>query len=521
MNRYTKVFDLFPKEIILLIAITLISCHCIAQRYNVIHYTEADGLGNTTTHGIAQDSTGKMWFATRAGISSYDGSTWISYNTKDGLTRLGYGFVEGDEKGNIWALPYEGPICLMVFNGDKWENVFPAISIENLGKYISLSVHYVNEEPVVVVGTQKRGVLVNRYGKWTQYTVSNGLLSNVITATCIVHDSIFVATNKGINILYNDRITILDDQRLGFPDSNIIGMCSQKILDDDLGRYIVWVAGKDWLGYISDQEFTLVASNLNITITLKLNSIFIVPDQKDGIYYGNEFAIMYFDFDTKKTSHFGLKNGLSFEGAISVFIDREKNTWIAGGRGVNKIPSKRFANFNKETGLFDNEVTSIVEISPGSYVFGHIGALTFYEDGLFDELELSYASHNWHEKRVMDICLDNDRNIWFAAGLLGIGFVDKNKKIKLFGAKEGFPGFATSVISTSSGKIYACSNKGFFVYSRNKFEQVNFEGLWDRTIRKIFEDKDGSIYCTTFDRGIYKIKDGIPENIKYEGEKVF
>lgn len=521
MSRNIKLFNLFPKKFILLITIIIISYHCVAQRYNVTHYTEADGLGNTLTYAIKQDSNGIMWFATRAGITSYDGSTWNSYNTKDGLARMGYAFVEVDEKGNIWALPSEGHLYLTIFNGDSWENIFPQNSPKNFGRYKALSVYYENEEPVVVVATKDNGVLVNRHGKWIHYTVSNGLLTNEITGICFVNDSIFVASNKGINILYKDKLSILDDLKLNFPDNNIIGICNQKIQHDEMGRYIVWVAGKDWLGYISDQEFTLVSSDLDITISELYNSIFLVPDQKDGIYYGNEFSIMYFDFDTKKTSYLGQKNGLISEGALSVFIDREKNAWIAGGRGVNKISSKRFGNFNKENGLFDNEVTSIVEIRPGSYVFGHIGALTYYEDGVFDVLELSYSSMNWHEKRVMDMCLDNDRNLWFAAGLLGIGLVDKNKQIKLYRKNEGFPGFATSVISTSSGKIYACSNEGFFVYSGNKFEQLNFEGSWDRAIRKIFEAKDGSLYCTTYDKGIYKIKDGIPVNIKYEGEKGF
>ena len=521
MFKQYNLLDLFPKKILLLITITVISFHCIAQQYNVTHYTEADGLGNTTTHAIAQDSTGKMWFATRAGVTSYDGSTWKNYNTNDGLARRGYAFIEVDEKGHIWALSYEGTLSLTLFNGDGWERFSPVNNTKELGKYRALSVHYINEEPVVVVATKENGILVNRQQSWTHYTVSNGLLSDIITAICFVNDTLFVATNRGINTLYNGEVTIFDGLSLGFPDTNIVGMYSQKIPDADTVRYILWVAGKDWMGYISDQKFTLVSSSIQVTISEVFNHIFLVPDQQDGIYYGNEFSIQYFDFATKKSSRLGQMNGLIAEGAISVFIDRERNAWIAGGRGLNKIPSKRFANFNKENGLFDNEVTSIEEISPGNYVFGHIGALTFYEDGVFDEIELPYSSGNWHEKRVMDISIDKDRNIWFAAGLLGIGFIDKNKQIKFFRAKEGFTGFATSVISTSSGKVYACSPKGFFVLSGNTFKQVNFEGSWDLAIRKIFEAKDGSLYCTSYENGIYKITNGEAVNINYDGPEDF
>ncbi len=521
MTRQTKISDLFPRKIFLLIILTIINYHCVAQRYKVTQYAEADGLGNSSTYDISQDSIGKMWFATRAGISSYDGSTWENFNANDGLHGRGSAFVEVDEKGIIWALSLRSPFYLTAFNGDRWEIIFPIKRTEELSLYRSLSVHYENNKPVVLIGTKDKGVLVNRHGKWTNYTESNGLLSDIITATCFVQDSIFVASSRGINIIFNNRISILDKQKLGFPDNNIIGMCSQRITDDDQDKYIVWIAGKDWLGYISEQEFILVSSDINITVDKQYNSIYLLPDQDYGIYIYNEFSVTYFDLDTKESNSLGLKNGLISEGAISIFIDRERNTWIAGGRGVNKIQSKRFANYYKENGLSDNEVTSVEEISPGKYVFGHIGALTFYENGVFNKLELTSPSSNWHEKRVMDISIGNDHNIWIAVGSLGVGCIDINKKIKWFGEKEGLLGRITSVISTSSGKIYASSFKGFFVLSENKFELVKTEGLGDPKIRKIFETKDGSLYCARYNDGIYKLKNGMLESIKYDGEKAF
>ena len=366
-----------------------------------------------------------------------------------------------------------------------------------------------------------QGVLVNRHKEWTHYTTSDGLLSNKITAACFINDSIYVATNNGIIIISDSTISILDDRSLGLPDNNIVGMCTQKTMDKDSDRCILWLAGQNWLGYILNQEFFLVSSDIDITLNRKFYSVVLTPDHNDGIYYSNEFAVQYFDFDTKKSNIIGQKNGLISEGAISVIIDREKTLWIAGARGVNKIPSKRFVSFDKENGLFDNEVTAVEEISPGNYVFGHIGGLTFYEDGEFSELYFITSSNNWHIKRVMDLCIDNDNNIWFAMGSYGIGFIDPNKNKKWFSEKEGIQGNTTSVISTISGKIYASSDKGLFGLYGNKFLHLNYDESWDRQIRKIFETSDGSIYCTTYGKGICRIKDGIPLIIEYEGEKTY
>lgn len=521
MTRKTKLFNLFTIKFILLIVLSINSNHATAQKYKVTQYTEADGLGNSTTFDITQDLTHKMWFATRSGISSFDGSNWENFNTKDGLSEKGYAFIEADEKGIIWALPSEGPLYLTAFIGDRWENVFPASKDLSFGLYRSLSVHYENEEPIVCVGTEKQGVIVNRDGKWTHYTESNGLMSNVIMATSFVQDSLFVATDKGINIIYNNRISILDYQKLDFPGNNIIGMCTQNTTDDHKDKCIVWVAGKNWLGYISNQKFILVSSDINITVDNVFSSVFLLPDKNNGIYFCNEFAVMYFDFKTKKLNTFGKNNGLITDGAATGFIDIEENLWIACSRGVDKISSKRFVYFSKENGLFDYEVTSVEEISQDNYVFGHVGALTFYEEGVFNVLEFKVTPDNWTGKRVMDICIDNDRNIWFAAGTLGLGFVDKNKKIKWFSEKAGLHGYMTSVISTRSGKIYASSDKGLYVLSGNKFELLRTEETWSRQIRKIFEAKDGSLYFTTLNKGVYNIKDGIQKNIKYDGRELF
>jgi len=43
------------------------------QRFQVDTYTVTDGLPSSNVLGLSQDPIGRMWFATRAGIASYDG----------------------------------------------------------------------------------------------------------------------------------------------------------------------------------------------------------------------------------------------------------------------------------------------------------------------------------------------------------------------------------------------------------------------------------------------------------------
>ena len=72
-----------------------------AQRYHVHTYTEGDGLPSSTVRGMTQDAAGRMWFATRAGISVYDGRDWRRFPTgPDGLPKTNW---HRQKNAGTWA----------------------------------------------------------------------------------------------------------------------------------------------------------------------------------------------------------------------------------------------------------------------------------------------------------------------------------------------------------------------------------------------------------------------------------
>ena len=48
-------------------------------------YTTTQGLASTSVYAIAEDSNGHMWFGTSAGVSAFDGTSWTTYTPADGL----------------------------------------------------------------------------------------------------------------------------------------------------------------------------------------------------------------------------------------------------------------------------------------------------------------------------------------------------------------------------------------------------------------------------------------------------
>ena len=54
----------------------------LTEPWRVKHYEELVGRG---LHDLAEDSDGRLWFATGAGVASYDGLEWRSWTIVDGL----------------------------------------------------------------------------------------------------------------------------------------------------------------------------------------------------------------------------------------------------------------------------------------------------------------------------------------------------------------------------------------------------------------------------------------------------
>ena len=80
------------------------SIHC-AQNLNIKTYTFKDGLPTQAFYDAVQDSTGRMWFACKKGLTVYDGYQWQFLSENEGVPMAEYMKIKVDSKGTIWALP--------------------------------------------------------------------------------------------------------------------------------------------------------------------------------------------------------------------------------------------------------------------------------------------------------------------------------------------------------------------------------------------------------------------------------
>jgi ligand-binding sensor domain-containing protein len=97
-----------------------------AQVHQFRNYTAADenGLSDNFVFSIEQDRQGRLWFATSAGASSYDGAEFRAFTMSDGLVNNGVREIYEDRQGRLWFSTTGGLSCLEDLVGFNAKPVF-------------------------------------------------------------------------------------------------------------------------------------------------------------------------------------------------------------------------------------------------------------------------------------------------------------------------------------------------------------------------------------------------------------
>lgn len=480
-----------------------------SQDYLVHTYTENEGLANSKVMDVIQDSTGRMWFATRGGISVYDGSDWKSYTISNGLPVSSYLKIKMDEKGVLWAVPDGKVTVIPYFKNNKWHSDLKII--ESLKPVVasSFGITYKNNKPFLSIGTYDKGLVLYHDNKWFYKTTDNGLLSNSVNGVAAWKGQFFIATENGLSVYKDGNVNNSLNEKLFLPSSEIIGISIENENTEEFEELKIWLAGKNWIGYIHNGEFELLSNKISIRLDLAYHNLCMLPDKKGGIYFGNPYQLFHFDHQTKNCNCLGTQNGLLTNGATSLLLDRENNLWISSFHGVSKFVSMRFANYKKSHGLLENEVTAIVEYASGKFVFGHNTGITYFDGCRFEKLKFPILPYcKKFEIRALDIAVDSKKNIWVAASNLGLAKIDQKRRIKWYNEKDGLDGSVTSVLINEKDEIWVANYNGLFKFNDNTFIRVSFDSLPKPYVRKIFQGADNSIYLATNGKGVYYYKNG-------------
>ncbi len=490
--------DLYRIFITLLLLVSLIAFHISAQQFVVKNYNLEEGIESNIIHDVQQDKNGNIWFATESGVSVYNASVWKNYSTDEGLPENEYLYLRLDRENILWAVPYNSSNAIAYLKNNHWF-LFNKFSQNVYSKYLftSFEIIYDHNEKVLCFGTAN-GLFLYKGQNIFRFTKQDGLPDNKINGFCKINERLYICTDNGFSYYSDGRIINLP---LNFPSKKI-----HAAYISDNNKNVIWLLGDNWIGKVVNHQLEVLYRNVEKFFSHQnQRHSFIIFDGIERIFCGNEFEMYYYDLKRKQLFNINQENGFATSGSSKVILDSESNLWFCTYRGIDKLSSQRFLNYYKSTGLFDNEVSAILEVRKDFLIFGHNKGLTIYRDGIYKTIDFSvYSDDPVISRRVMSLYKDKKNNVWIAASYLGIGKL-VNDKIKWIRHNKLLS--YNTITEDSHNNLLIGTNEGIYKLENEKLLPVATKNEGVSYIRQLYVDDSGNLFAT-MPFGIAKYSDG-------------
>lgn len=428
------------KVILFITAVTIlisVSIKSFSQdRWTRINYSAAttgeNGLISQYVICIYEDHLGNIWFGTADGISIWDGSTWKSYTTLDGLIVNEVADIVEDDDYNIW-IGYGSYVCgVSRFNGTSFESFNTSNGLVN----DKVNFIYKDSNGCIWFATNG-GISKYKNSTWTNYTQEQGLSSDRITTIKeeLNGDFLIGTIDKGLWHFDGTNFTPFSwetnsDSFINdvFTDSKgnvwVGGYGLYKyngtwtsvnpfhsredgyvfdIEEDSKGK--IYFATSDGLAVLNGSEWTYYTTSEG-TPSNDVRKLMI--QNNDRLLIGTNVGVGIFDginWTKIQTSNGGLiSNEVNY-----VFEDNDKNTWICTQAGVSKYKDFAWESFNQTPDGDPIEwVTSGLQDKSGNLWFTSV-------HGIF-----MYNSSGWHlykkdESYFFNVVQDKSGTLWFTS----------------------------------------------------------------------------------------------------------
>ncbi|MGS2760885.1 two-component regulator propeller domain-containing protein [Sinomicrobium sp. M5D2P9] len=519
-----------------------------------------DGLTHSTVYDITQDDTGIMWFGTREGLNSYNGSKITTYyhdpendnsinsNQVNAVENLESGLYIGTNSGLDKFEPEThffkhilkgntGAVNTIFESGDSTVFVGTANGLFTIDGEETVH-HYLKGRPVKAIAEYKTNVfwaalnkrilLINNFGEIIKkYRIpdspdtSDG---NIFTINTLFKDkqgAVWVGTSRGL--FYFDKASD-SFQHIAIDNSNKLEAEVIRSIDQGTGNNL-WLGTESGI-FVYDKEtgalvnyYTQSFSEQPDTLSDKsVYSIFISKEQIvwigtyfGGVNYTNPKSggvVKYFPSD--------YKNSIGGK-AVSQIVEMENNeVWIGtedGGISILDKSSERFRFLNTGDGLSSNNVHSLEEDSRGNIWIGtFLGGLNRYEKNTgkisvfkFDKKDKNSLSNNC----VYAIREDHSGRLWVGTQF-GLNIYDRDsKKFSLYKAEVLGNKFVYDILEDSENNLWFCTRRSGIYLLNSKTgkltrpEVVSGTGSRKRgQIVSAYEDSKGNIWFGSLNQGI-------------------
>jgi ligand-binding sensor domain-containing protein len=288
----------------------------------LVYFTVNEGFSGRAVRGIVEDPNGNLWFATDAGVSRYDGQTFKTFDSRNGLGSNQVWSILIDKSGTVWCGTEAG-----VYRSD--------------GK------NYTNGLPVFTLFPLPEADLSNKPDAYPAPKLVNSIYQDKA-------GNIWFGTN-GLGVYRYSGTSSSDGKPRLTNFSEKDGLCNNFVQcivqDDSKGEH----KGELWFGtrFGGMSRFDGVRFT-NFTTKDGLSSNFVWTflqdnsgDNPDGDLWIGSAGGGLMLYDGKTFRHFTEVQGLSNRHVQSLLKDSKGRLWVGTSGGAFRFDGKAFINVTK------------------------------------------------------------------------------------------------------------------------------------------------------------------------------
>ena len=471
-----------------------------AQVHQFRNYTAADenGLSDNFVFSIQQDRQGRLWFATSAGVSLYDGAEFKTFTMSDGLVNNAVREIYEDRQGRLWFCT-TGGISLL----EKFESASnPKPVFKNFTKVDGLphdSIEWVLEDKVGNFWIATRGAGLSYFDgrSFHNYGEADGLTAKTIWVLRFDRQGkLWIGSSEGLHSFDGKNFKNYST-REGLPSASVVS----SLLFDNHDKF--WVGTRKGLGWFDGVRFHPVDLETRKGIGVPV----MLQDRRGTLWlglYGQGLAKL----DGDKFTLYQQQNGLADDFVTSLLEDREGNIWIGTqGGGVSKFAGERFVNYTSAQGLARGLIHAVAQDSKGNFWFGSLSSgLCKFDGRKFTQLTTDQGLVN---NLVEDILIDSQDRVYVATDG-GLSILEAGR-FRNYTIKDGLPNNILKTLRMDhQGQLWIGTFEGGAVRFDGKYftRYSSDDGLLNDRISSLWEDRSRRMWLGT-DQGVTVLEDGV------------
>lgn len=501
------------------------------EKFIIKNYTSRDGLPQNSVNDLKFDSKGFLWIATEGGLSVFDGTHFVNFNSSmfPELKTNRFKKIYIDSKDNVYLMGDAEK--LIKFDGKEFKYLNDSINILLTDKVHYFKDFFFDLKNNLWILQDGRLIKIaftyeeNKVQDWKFDSFGNNFFSNVY------YDNI------------DDKVYFVSGNRLLYFDGVSFSEAKFKNAKKNIYEFLNLGNGKYFIAY--DNYFAILDYEFNELI--KKKSIFQISDSYNVSACKTNFGYIFvvstdfslaldynlnqYDLAEYLGKYYRLKiveTGLdqsvwigSNRSGLIVLNLKEIKSILVGQKFYNnfypilKISDREFLAGSYEDGIFrisDNSFKTVrITKYPGA-IYRYSKDEVLIGDGYgdiyllnlkTDETKLFRFKEKLKSSSIQSIFKDN-QNIFWIATLNGIIKINKEGTPWYFSQVFGKESITAYDINQSDdGTIYIGTTRGVLKYYKNKFEKIPLLKNEDVTIRNIQIESSNIIWFSSYGHGVF------------------